>query len=51
MCSSKPSKSVPNSGDDKEIGGAVPRSKLITNDSLEFPEKKNLINKIYSYNK
>lgn len=37
MCSSKPSVSAPSSGDDSEIGGADPRSKLSNdNDSAEL---------------
>jgi len=38
MCSSKPSDSAPNSGDDNEIGGADPRSKFVNNkESVELP--------------
>lgn len=40
MCSSKPSDSVPSSGDDNEIGGADPRSKFNNDkDSVELSEK------------
>jgi len=41
MYSSKPSDSAPSSGDDNEMGGADPRSKLNNDrESVEFPKMK-----------
>lgn len=52
MFSSKPSNSVPNSGDDKEIGGGPePRSKFNSKELVEFPKTNDYVSMKINHNK